>query len=312
MTNILMGIGGGIGDLIQGINCAHFINQKKDTHADILCFARDETFKPLKHLFDRTKFNLWQHPRQEQYWDNYWVLNNKEVLKQEYPGYDDYEFHCPDLLYRQFKWKRYNVHPQTIRSTRLLTHLWEPKFMMRGSFGIVEAKLIYVGLNTSTPEYVYPQIENFLIELAKAMPNHVIYFNDITQWAGHKIDNNVNPKNLPLSVWYNKDRDFASDLKTLADAEYCICLDNGISHVSHAMGIPRLLISNRLTPSSVAWQSRWYEDLRECLPYSYSPKQLAHVVKTNVLIPETTLIDRKCIADNPNFSDWDKALIFKY
>lgn len=293
--NILLCCGGGAGDSVQALNYAHYL--QINNNVDVLCFMRDETFRPLKYLFGK-QFNLIQHKEREKFFENYWVINNQDVLKAEFPDYDKIEFHVPDLLMRKIDWTDIPVHPQVIKQTRLLTEKWSPE------------NRIYVGMNTSTPDYHYNFTPELIKRLAIELPNYQIYFNNITEWAGKKI-NNGDFSNLPLNVEYVENQDFCESLEWLRKSCYCVCLDNGVSHFAYQLGIPRLLLSRRLEVNGVAWLARWYEDLNECVPYTYAPFQLAQCVKINVQIPQTTLINRQIVLNNP-MTDWTKALIFKF
>lgn len=295
MLKVLLQTCGGLGDMIQAVQCAHYVKEVGGV-VDVLCYARDETFIPLKHLFGG-KFSLIQHPLKERYGENYWALHNKDTIKLENPGYTDYYFHCPDLLFRDFPWYEYNVTPQVIRSTRLLTKGWWPE------------NIIYVGTNTSTPEYFYDKTPELVRKLAEQLPDYVIYFNNITSWAGKTI-NNGDFSHLPSNVIYRENEDFNSSLGWLKKSCYLAVVDNGISHCAFQMGIPRTLLTKRLNFRGSAWLSRWYGETSDCLSYDFSVDDLVRTIEINIKIPETTLIPRGFVINNLNM-DWPKFLMFK-
>jgi hypothetical protein len=290
---------GGIGDCIQGFQCAHFAAQAKYAPT-ICCMVRDDVYLPLCRLFVYEGFRMFQHPQKEELANDYKLLKDPEQYLVNYRTlFDDIYFTTPDTLFNSplaFDWQKFGVHPNTVRSTRLLTHRWQPQ------------KRIYMGLTTSTPEYVYSNVPGLIREVAKSLPDYEIFFNHVRNWAGHRIDHGVFG-DMPDNVNLQTDKSFADCLEILRTSAYAVVLDNGISHIAYQFGIPRLLIDNRLDINSVAWQARWRQDSNESIPY-LPPESLAKIVKTNVEIPQTTLIPRNFLAKYN--TDWKRQLIFKW
>jgi len=277
-------------------------NKFPTQHTDVLCCVRDSVFEPLNYLFGDL-ISLFQSPDKELWGENDGqVIRRQEWLK-SFPHKNKF---CvwPDLLFRaanlSFPFDIMGLSAQVIKGHRSLTLKRTPV-----------KKLIYVGTNTSTPEYFYNQTPELLKALACVLPDHTIYFNNLTEWAGHKL-NNGDFSNMPSNVRVAENEDFISSLKVLKESCYCVCVDNGISHIAYQLGVPRVVISNRLTSAGSPWISRWYEDLNDCITYEdASPSKLSGLVKTNIEIPQTTLILKQIIITNPSV-DWSKVLGFKY
>jgi hypothetical protein len=300
MKNVLILTSGGIGDCVQAYQCAEYVKRAGD-NVTIGCMVRDEVYEPLSLLFQED-FRMFQLPSKEQWAKDYYLLKNQEQCLASYSSiFDKIYYTTPDVLFNcplSFDWKAYNVHPNVIRSTRLLTKKWDAGY-----------KKIYCGLTTSTSEYVYSEVPNLLREIALRLPDHIVFFNNVSNWAGHKIEYG-DLGNLPLNVHVAQDLSFSESLVHLRQSAYCVCLDNGISHIAYQLGIPRTLLSVRASPHGSPWLARWYPDVNETLPY-IPPADIADAVKTNVEIPQTTLIPRLYVANYKNIN-WKDALIFKW
>lgn len=292
---------GGIGDQILGLQCAFAAKrQRPELDIEVIACARDEVYGPLKYLFHDAGILITQHKDKELWGQNNWIVHNQDALK-EYPHPNKY-YVTPDLLFRgplAFDYTRFNLDINVIREMRCLT--WKRR---------KTKKLIYLGLNTSTPEYKYPHIRELIYWLSVALPDHTIYFNDLDNWAGHTLDNNALGE-YNDNVRYVRNEDFYNSLDILMESRYVVCLDNGISHISYQLGIPRLLLSKRLDSRGLMWLARWYPTLSDCLPYDVSPLNIAHLVKTNVETPQTTLVPRNVVVGH-HMANWAQALGFKY
>lgn len=295
MKAVRLVVGDGVGGGLWGGKVAYFIKQAGD-FVEILYSSRDETFRPFKYLLGDV-YPLIQIPEDVQNK----IVNDEELFFSYKGDYDECYIVIPDHLYRHkhsFDYKKYNTHPQTIQSHRLFLDRWKPE------------KIIYIGLISSTPEYVYNFIPTVIKFLAQELPDYIIYFNNVTKWAGKKLDNG-NFENLPSNVFYFENQDFIESLDWLSRSCYCLCVDNGIAHLAHSFGIIRLLLSKRLDFNGLPWISRWYEDLNECISYDYSPKEIAKLVQININISQTALIPRQYVIDNLNCK-WNEKLLFKF
>ncbi len=298
--DILFLVSGGIGDQILGLQCAIAVKEKHpDLNVDVISISRDDVFKPLHHLFRDGGILLYQHPEREKWGENHWILQNQKELN-VFPHKLKY-YIVPDLLHRNplaFDFQKFGQHMSVIREKRCLTKKWKPG-----------KKRIYMALNTSTPEYKYPDIKGLISKTAELLPDYEVYFNDLTAWAGHSLDNNAQG-DYPPNVAYVRNEPFISSLNKLMESDYVVCLDNGISHIAYQLGIPRSLISHRLDHKGVMWVARWYPQLADCITYDYAPR-LPTVIKQNLECPQTLLIPRLYHAMYPGF-DCARTLGFKY
>ena len=308
MNSVLLLAAHGIGDQMLAFQCREFIPFRD---ADIISCSRNETFSVLSLLYNSIFSRLSQHPLGEKWGENNWILSNQETLEELKKKYSEIYYIIPDLLFRNplaFDYRKYNVAPGTIKSTRTLISEW------RGA----NEKRITVNLNSTTPGYSYINLYYLVIYLSQFLPDYEIYVPLVTEWAGKaiehdsrffhdKFDKNVivdfNPKN---EVWIEK-------LKTSC---YAIVTDNGVSHIAYHLGCPRLLLDPRYTISDTPWQARWREaGLEESLPISTPPNQVANLVKSNVLCPESALISRQKALEligDFKFPCWNNILYFKY
>lgn len=295
MSKIRIIANDGVGGIIQGFCCAKYCSEGNDV--EVALPVRDEVYKPLEFLFS-DKFKLNQLPdffspmieKDDQLWDK---LSH---------GFDESYFFEPDLLFNNkhaFDYNKYGVSLDTIKTTRLLQYKYKP-----------EGKIIYCALNTSTKDYQYSHTPALLNFLGRLLPDYTIYFNSLNSWAGKTLFNG-DLKNLPSNVLIKNEEQFELSLEYLFKSSYCICLDNGISHIAYSLGVPRLLISNRFDNDfGLKWVARWYENISECINYNNSPKNIAELVKLNLEIPQTQLIPRiKCMENLDK--DFKQLLYFK-
>jgi hypothetical protein len=293
MSVLIIG-GHGLGDCILSLQCANYI-----PHSDfeILISARDEVFRPLKHLF-ANMFYLQQID--EKYGEDNNILSKPEWMQELSRGYDEVYYIIPDLLFRNpyaFDCQRYRVHPQVVKQTRLLTG------------EATHEKVVYLGLMTTTPGYLYPDLPKLVVEVAKALPNHTIYLPWIGQWANQQTNLPELPTNLPENLMVDANPDFTDSLEWLRKASYFVGTCNGPSHVAYQYGIPRLVLDPQF--NRLPWMARWKEDYSECIPINSPVNQIVELIKTNVEIPQTCLIPRIQVLTNSP-CNWPGALFFKY
>lgn len=308
---LCIGIGDGIGGSLLTAQCAYFIKQYNEIHknnreVDILFAARKEIFMPLEYLL-WDKFKI--HKRiDEEKWgqDNYLFNHQEELDSYKEQGFDEFFVVCPDYLYRNpgaFDWKKYNTHPQIIKSTRVLTHR---RVILK------DVKYIFCGLTSSTPGYSYHDVPGLLRELANTLNDRIIYFPKVTSWAGINIDYG-DLSNLPSNVYIDENPDMIKSIQIAQQAEYGICLDNGFSHILWNLGVPRLLLDARMNSfrNSIPWQARWRETMEDSIPINYSVNVIVNLVKTNLETPQTMLFNRFDVLHAPS-DNWKTELIFKF
>lgn len=292
---------GGIGDQILGLQCALTARDLyPNIDFEVVSISRDEVFKPLHYLFS-DRILITQHEGKEKWGEHHWILNNQDALRQ-YPHPNKY-YVVPDLLHRNplaFDFARFRLHPQIVREQRVLLNARRPT-----------EKIIYTALNTSTSDYIFPKTAQLVNAIARACPDYKVYFNDLTQWAGMEINNETDTTVWESNVIYGKNVSFLTNLEILKRSSYCICLDNGISHIAYQLGIPRTLISRRTNLDGLMWQARWYPQLSDCIGYDNRPGEIAYLIKTNLEIPQTTLIPRQVVLDHLHVY-WPEVLGFKH
>lgn len=295
--------GHGFGDGLLAFQCAHYVaNQISKNNIDVISCQRDEVYYPTWRLFGNL-FNIKQHSQKDQWAENNWILSNTfelETYKQS-NGYDEVYYIIPDLLYRNpyaFDWRKWRVHPNTIKSTRLLTNEWNP------------LKRIFINCVTTTQNYNYPYIDSLVRELSKALPDHEIIIPTLDNWAGKPVLGN--PSDLGLyNVKLLKNITFMESVELLKRSEFLICLDSGFSHLGFQMGIPRILLDPYLLSgiNSLKFQARWRSDMAESVSLNESPSVLAKIVKNNLETPQTALLTRYQSSYDVN---WPQTLFFKF
>lgn len=278
----------GIGGSLLTASAASFVSAAGN-YPVIYMPSRDEIFRPYKYLL-QDKFEVKQAP------EGYASLIHKPEDVELYVVY-------PDGVYNNrfsFDYKKYNTNPQLLRSNRILTHKYFPV-----------PKNIYLGLTSSTAGYSYEDVPSLLKELYKVLPDYTFHLPIISKWAGQNISS-YNLDNLPENVRIYKDDDFCNQINILKSCEYCICLDNGISHIAYHLGMPRLVLDSRygLGRHSLPWIVRWFEDINEHIRIQSFPQDIAQLVNTNIKIPQTTLLPRQFVLNNSG-AEWTRELLIK-
>ena len=284
--------GHGLGDCILSLQCSHFIRGQE---RDIYISTRDEVFNPLQYCF-KNKFNLQQVSEKFSH-EN--AILDQPTLKEEICPEGEFYYVIPDLLFRNlysFDYEKYNTHPQTIKSTKLLTD------------ETASEKIIYFGLASSTDGYVYYDIKDLLIRTAELLPEYVIYYPNLGEWAGSELDK-ITPDGLPSNVHLHESPDFLDSIDCLKKSCYFVGTCNGTSHLAFHFGIPRLILDPQY--EKLAWIARWKEDYLESIPNTIAVNLVAKIIETNIFIPQTTLIPRRSVLEN-FAADWKQNLIFKY
>lgn len=293
--SIILG-GHGLGDCILSLQCASFLKKRPIS----LISARDEVFIPLEYAF-KNKFKL--HQIDEYYSQDNNILKNIsliEDIRSKYPNAGkDFYYVIPDLLFRNdfaFDYEKYNVHPQIIKSTRLLAQENKPQ------------KIIYFGILTTTQGYDYPEAQRLIELVAKNFKDYIIYCPSLEWWGGDKVKSAISGVTLPDNVHVDINPEFTDSIDWLKKSCYFIGTCNGPSHLAFHYGIPRLILDPQY--ERPAWISRWKEDYLESVSIGTPAELAAKIIELNINIPQTCLVPRKQVADN-FIQDWPQLLLFK-
>lgn len=284
----------GAGDCLLSLQCANYIPH---TNFAIYLSCRPEVFAPIEHAF---KDEYLIQRIDESYGENNNILQNTLLLSNLQRQFDFVYYIIPDLLFRNplaFPWRKYNVHPQVIKNTRLLTH--------KASL----APFVYLGLCSTTPGYTYEYIEALAIKLAETLPHLTIYLPWVSNWAGQNIPQPNFSRSIPDNLEITIDKPFTENLDLLKQCSYFIGTDNGVSHFAFHYGIPRLILDPQF--NRLPWIARWKEDYSESIPISTPPDQVVKLVEANVNVPQTCLVPRMHILSQLGV-DWAKTFLFKY
>jgi hypothetical protein len=257
-------------------------------------------FEPLKHAFG--KYFKLKHV-DESYSEDNNILKNVQLIKElqsKYPqSNNEFYYVIPDLLFRNkyaFDYKKYNVHPQTIKSTRLLTQDSEPQ------------KIIYFGTLTTTQGYDYPEAKRLMELVAKKFKDYTIYCPSLERWGGDKVKSLISSIDLPDNVFIDVDPKFEDSIDWLKKSCYFVGTCNGPSHLAFHYGIPRLILDPQY--EKPAWISRWKEDYQESVSIQVPAELAAKIIELNIELPQTCLVPRRIVADN-FIQDWPQLLLFK-
>lgn len=300
MDNIAIVTGGGIGDCILAYQAASYVQKHSDNFPYIFLCARKEVVEPLNHIF-RTKLwpTFWIN--EEKHWDIDNLIKDQTFLENLRKDYKEVYVVLPDVLFTgkyAFDWKKYRVNLKTLTQTRLLTHFWKPK------------KQIYCALSTSTGGYSYSETHLLLKYLDDILPKEYIVRRPILKkWAGMELYPTSTTINYSSRIQLIESPDIKTEIDELRQSEYCVCLDNGPSHLAYQFGIPRLLLDPRM--GQFPWVARWREDVSESIVITTPSKMIANLVKINIEIPQTQLLPKQFILNNMN-SDWKTQLLLKY
>ena len=282
---------GGVGDILQGIQAAHYISQKiGKNNVDIRIYCRDEIWTPLNWLAG----NLYNLIHQIELSDDR-IIKMMKICDYFGPQHDETLCVWPDTL-----WKFWNYdygHPVAVRSHRLFPFYHKP-----------QGKLIYCALSSTTENYLYHNTGALLRQLGKTLPEFTLYCPLPPSWNSKAI-NYGNLDNLCSDVILDTKATFIEAIEKIKTAVYGICLDNGPSHILFHLGVPRLLLDPWLSNTGYAFMSRWREDIKESIDIHQSPAYIAKIVRTNLDIPETTLLPRDCAFEETN---WKNKLLIKY
>lgn len=295
MSKILIIGGHGIGDCLMSLQCARKV-QEQGIDPTIIIGSREEVFAPLSYLFEDQFTLKWVD---ETYTANNNLLHDESLFKYLSDGYDETYYVIPDLLFNNkhsFDFIKFHTSPQSIRSTRLLNE------------GRKMEKIVYLGMMSTTPGYMYGEPLALAMSIAYAVPTHTIYFPIVTKWAGKDIKTIVLPNTMPNNLKIVVDPTLNESLDVLSKSCYFVGTDNGPSHLAYHFGIPRILLDPQF--NKLPWIARWREDYLESVPISSSVEQITDTVNINISTPQTTLIPRMaCLVQG--LGNWEQSLWLK-
>jgi len=294
---LVIGGGDGLGGLCQAFQCGKAI---KDAgyEIDVKISASDQVYKPLEYLFS-DKFHMEQIPIE--YSQNHRLLNDEYLMTDLTAGYDDWCYICPDLTYKYFNYKKYNILPNTIKGLRLLTHKLKPQ------------NEIYLALNTTTENYNYQYSHHLIRGAAYVLPDFKIHVPVLDKWSELSVKQIDLPTEIPENVIIHRNPDFIQQLDIMSRCLACICVDNGASHISFGLGQLRILLDPHIY--DLPWVIRWREDMADSVPLATFPGNLCKLLHTNIKYPETQLLNKRDVIDVLNVEqnpDWKQRLILKY
>jgi hypothetical protein len=298
----IINIGGhGIGDCILSLQIAYLLNKRYISTLNLIS-SRDEVYKPLWYAFGNV---LEINQIDEKYSNNNALLNRPEYIKELKVKYESdlLTYNVPDLLFKNefaFNYEEYGLNPQIIKKTRLLVNHFPKK-----------ENIIYCGLSTTTPNYLYKNIPLLLKSLGEHLPQYKIYFPKLKKWdkeINYACDFNID---YPSNVVIDLDPDFNKSLDILFKSKYGVFTCNGPSHIAYHLGIPRLLLDPQF--NRIPWISRWKEDYEECINIDTHYNDVSRIVFNNINYPETTLIDRKILLNllKNGYSSWKEIFLLK-
>ncbi|MEK6883582.1 MAG: hypothetical protein AABY22_28395 [Nanoarchaeota archaeon] len=152
--------------------------------------------------------------------------------------------------------------------------------------------------------------------MAEELKDYTIYCPVLEKWA----DKEIKTSNISFddgafhkNVYLNKNPDFIESLKWLEKSCYCVCADNGISHISFHLGQQRLLLDSRFgfNRPNLAFYARWRETEEDSVDLRTSIDEVVALVKLNLTEPETTLLPKRVVLNNLH-ENWARELIYKY
>lgn len=282
-----------MGGLILGFRCAQQL-KIQGLEPEVFVSANDEIFAALSWLFgDLFTINKLQKDITEESFEFLNLQNH----------FDELYFVCPDLTFNNkfaFDYLKYGLSLQSLVQTRFNTE-----------FERIE-KRINLSLNSNTEGYSYSKIGELAIELARQLPEYIIDLPILNNWAGKDIPPVTLPTVYPNNLKIHHNPNLIESIENLLLSCYCVCADNGFSHIAHAFHKPRLLLDSRVREphQSYPWLIRWKEDISESVDISLDIANIVNIIKTNLEVPQTQLLPRNCLINNFNV-DWKRLLLIK-
>ena len=291
---------GGIGDCLQSIKAAYFIEKKIGKgNIDIRLFIRKEVFNPINYLYGNL-FSLYNHIE----------LNEESIIKLSKIGnyfgqsYEETLFLWPDTLFAHFSNKYAGI--EAIKQVRLLTHEYNPE------------NVIYLALHSSTNGYVRTDIIQIIKFLSYNFPSYLIYYANLKEWAGKILNSYIDRKMVDgiKNIFLDESQDFIESLKWLKKACFVLCTDNGIMHLAHDISIPYICLDPQF--GKLPFITRW-KNYENCIPFNTEISYIIKMIQFNLDIPATQLFDRKILLDIiqkdsmlKKVTDWQNLLLLKY
>lgn len=299
-SKILIVGGHGLGDCLLAFQCLHYLRVTGYKNTRIAISSRKEIQESLQFLFWKEEILMLDEN----------ISSNHQIEKGEYSEdvklllsqYDKVYYVIPDLMFNNkmaFNFNDFRVtpSPQIIKSLRTLLDRKQRT-----------DNLIYCGLQSVTPGYLYQEIPKLLVSLANALPSYEIYFPNISKWSGKDTFHIKDKTEYPSNVLIDDNPNFLDSLAILTYSKYFIGTDNGPSHVAYHLGIPRTILDPQF--NNLPWVARWKEDVSDSIPINMFPDTVANIVKKNIEMPQTLMIPRICMAMSQN-ADWKQKLFIK-
>ena len=84
-------------------------------------------------------------------------------------------------------------------------------------------------------------------------------------------------------------------------------------HCCFQYGIDRLILDPRWGngKNAIPWQVRWRSTMEDSISIDNFPNDIVRLVKTNLDIPQTTILSRNFVLNNLN-NNWASELLFKW
>ena len=300
---------GGTGDIILGCQIAHHIQKRTYGNVELICLARDETFEPIKLLFG-DQIEIKQHELKEKWGENYQLITNPLILKEEKEKYSEIVVCAPDLLFRareySFDFLKYNCSLQSVVQTRLLINKYRPE------------KIVYCAFaNTTTKDYACKHTKQLIELMAQQLPDYNFYVPVLLKWNNEDIigaDKNIELKNLPPNVLVDFNPSWERALSFMSKSVYSITLDSAPFHLSYQFGLERLCLDPHFgfKGNNHLWISRWRNNgFHDSVDINSSPEAIAQLVITNIRTPQTTLLTKYFVLNNLD-ANWEQQLGFKF
>lgn len=299
---LIMGGGDGFGGLTLAFQCAYFASLGGYDQVTVGLSCSDTAFDVLHYLFS-DNYTIQKYPIEDSL--NHAILYDEGRRAVVTAGYDEFYYVCPDLLFRNpyaFLAKEFGTNFATLKSTRLLTHK------------AYRQNIIYCALNSSTEGYSYSKTKELLRGLGETFPDYQIKVPALDNWAGIKLNVDQFAGPFPSNVTISKNPDIVESFYELVNSEFCVCLDNGASHVSYHLGHNRVLLDPRHNwkRETLPWRIRWRQTDHDSVPISTAPSEIISLIKLNKDIPQTELIPKPILINNLHGVDWAREMIWKF
>lgn len=302
---------GGIGDACSAFVAASIIRQHQDV--TIFCIARDDVWEVIDNLFKTYNPQRLPESLAENIFGYLKHGGNKEIDEIK-SLYNNIICCWPDECYTSsyaFNYQEYGYTIQRLKEIRLLTGQ------------STQSDLIYVNLNSSTPEYQVKDPRKIIEAISLANPHKRIFLPIISTWANKKLDYwNVQVSDMHnfLNVIIKQDPPFLECLEYLKEASYVVTIDSGIYHLAHHFGKRMLLLDYRESelepPWGMPWLVRWRYNLHDTISQDSRPATIGAIIRENLSVEQSQLLPRNMVQHLLGYTqdqpiDWKRLLFLK-